>query len=252
MNEQISARVSLVAFLVIIVIVGVVSDFVRFALVLAVLDQRLGDEHPRDAHEGDDEDPDLNVGLQIAIEAVQLCAIVDRTGLKGDVDQSSDERRRSSSRELAANSDPVSAPLQEDHEDHVPEEGKDEDDLRDEFVEEGIPVAEVNLVGSLEEHAQNHVQDTEDDRDLHFQRVSEQNFVGGNLPHRIQTKRVHAVLNECTAVVNPLRGAEVGHAECERVVVDKSIVDSKERHQKEHVASVVDHGDSFVQLGRSQ
>ena len=256
-DEEVSAGVHFVVAVFVIIVVVVVRvgvsalrQLCKFALVLAVLDQRLRDQHPRHAHKGHEQNDELDVRLQVGVvvSLVQSLGLVHNTRCERNVHERSDERR------VVGTGVRGRAPLVENHEDHVAEEGDDKDELGNELVEECVPVLEENLVGALEANTENHVQHTERDRNLHLERIAEQNLIRRNLPDWIQTERIHADLLDrlCALVVDPLRRGEVGDTEGKRIVVDETIVHGKESHHTNHVASVYNHGKSFVEFGSHQ
>mmetsp|Transcript_18639 Transcript_18639/g.74933 ORF Transcript_18639/g.74933 Transcript_18639/m.74933 type:complete len:214 (-) Transcript_18639:1834-2475(-) len=86
----------------------------------------------------------------------------------------------------------VDAPLENNEETQVSEDGVHEYHLWHEhvpnidrlFEESGIPVRKAN--------SQNHLRDSENNRQLHFVRIEEQQPSRGTLPNRIETKRVRS------------------------------------------------------------
>ena len=55
------------------------------------------------------------------------------------------------------------------------------------------PVAEIDCVESLIHLSQEHVSDSEDDRDLHLERVDEVDFFSGTIPSRVNAEWVDTV-----------------------------------------------------------
>jgi hypothetical protein len=69
---------------------------------------------------------------------------------------------------------------------HVPEHAGQEDDLGQELAERVGPVVEVLVVPQRHEHTEEHVDDPDDDGDLHLEGVQEDDLVGGHLPQGLE------------------------------------------------------------------
>ena len=99
----------------------------------------------------------------------------------------------------------VPRPLVEDHEDQVSEDEHEECDLRDE-LEEDLRVGPLHhLVPQAEEEPERHVEQPEDQGDLHLVRVQEADLVGRALPDRVDPHVVGValVLREVAGVHHP-------------------------------------------------
>lgn len=64
---------------------------------------------------------------------------------------------------------PVGAPLDEDHEDHVSESARHEQDLWDELEDEINPVDKVDSIGTFEQNAEKHLDHAVDDSEFHLE-----------------------------------------------------------------------------------
>mmetsp|Transcript_25713 Transcript_25713/g.71848 ORF Transcript_25713/g.71848 Transcript_25713/m.71848 type:complete len:783 (-) Transcript_25713:14-2362(-) len=159
---------------------------------------------------------------------------------------------------------PVDGPLHEDQDDHVDEEGCGEDGHGDELEHQVKLLSKVEGVESLQARSQEHLDDTEDDRELHLEGVEEEELVLGDVPHRIQTEWVDgfrtSVLCGGFGDVILLDGALVLSVECpagaeqveakrEAVVVDHTSVDGEEAHHDDHVATGMQSFKHLAELG---
>lgn len=81
-------------------------------------------------------------------------------------------------------------PLVEHEQRHVPEHEGQEDDLRDELADDVHLLVEVLAVEEGDGDPEQHVDDAEDDGDLHLEGVEEHDLVNGDLPHGVDAEGV--------------------------------------------------------------
>ena len=84
----------------------------------------------------------------------------------------------------------IAGPLVEHEQAHVPEHAGQEDDLGQELAQRVRLVVEVLVVPQRHQHAEEHVDDPDDDGDLHLEGVQEDNLVGGDLPDGVDAEGV--------------------------------------------------------------
>lgn len=105
---------------------------------------------------------------------------------------------------------PIRAPFRDDHDDEIPKDAVQEQDLRDEFRPDGHHVAKVDKVGQLKTNGKRHlrkkinhdeikgfswvgqtyVYHAEDDAHLHLVTVDEDQAILCTVPRRIDSKGV--------------------------------------------------------------
>ena len=143
----------------------------------------------------------------------------------------------------------ISRPLDDNHEIHEAEEAEEEDDLRDEFEEELNPVVFVGLVEALKDDTHGHLEDTEDQSELHFDGVHKHNLIRCHVPGRVETNWVDTV-GLCGGEVLahfghlPAGVSEKVHADGGEIVVDNTTEDGEKAHQEEEVAAGRHSGDN--------
>mmetsp|Transcript_15406 Transcript_15406/g.31584 ORF Transcript_15406/g.31584 Transcript_15406/m.31584 type:complete len:724 (-) Transcript_15406:68-2239(-) len=159
---------------------------------------------------------------------------------------------------------PVDAPLQKDHKDHVQKERCGKDGHREHLEVQVEGLLEVDRVDALQDDTEAHLNDSQNDAQLHLEGIEKEELVGCHVPHRVQPKHVNGL-------VAPVGGDELGdvalldvalvlsleavgrakevEAEGETIVVDKSRVDGKESHHQQHVPGGVHPPGELVGLG---
>ena len=85
----------------------------------------------------------------------------------------------------------VLRPLGNDEDVHPAEEGEQEEDLRDELKEEVEAVAEMQAVHSLQNDTQGHLDDSENNGELHLEVVAEGEELIGLEPNGVETEGIH-------------------------------------------------------------
>ena len=80
----------------------------------------------------------------------------------------------------------VMGPLEEDHEDEIAEDEEEENHLGDELQDDVRIVLLDQLVPQVQHESEEHVNQTKDQRDLHFVAVQESDLVLGAHPDGIQ------------------------------------------------------------------
>ncbi len=80
----------------------------------------------------------------------------------------------------------VARPLVEHEQAHVTEHAGQEDDLGQELAQRVGPIVEILVVPQRHEHPEEHVDDPDDDGDLHLEGVQEDDLVGGHLPQGLE------------------------------------------------------------------
>ena len=85
----------------------------------------------------------------------------------------------------------VLRPLGNDQDVHPAEEGEQEEDLRDELKEEVEAVAEMQAVHSLQNDTQGHLDDSENNGELHLEVVAEGEELIGLEPNGVETEGIH-------------------------------------------------------------
>lgn len=88
----------------------------------------------------------------------------------------------------------VENPFVKHHKGQVCEEQNKKDDLWEKLKEDAVATLEEVVVNRRHANAENHVNHTEDNRQLHFVRVEEDDFVCRQLPDRIETYHVDVAL----------------------------------------------------------
>ena len=88
---------------------------------------------------------------------------------------------------------PIDGPLVEDGEDEVAKDALEEDHLGQVFEEDALVVAVLDVVEQGEADAHRHLDDADDDRDLHLERVEEGDLIGRVVPDRVDAHRVRRV-----------------------------------------------------------
>ncbi len=83
----------------------------------------------------------------------------------------------------------IARPLVEHEQAHVPEHAGQEDDLGQELAQRVGPVVEVLVVPQRHEDPEEHVDDPDDDGDLHLEGVQEDDLVGGHLQPGLEKTR---------------------------------------------------------------
>ena len=84
----------------------------------------------------------------------------------------------------------VGCPLMDHQNGQVSKHEREEQELRDKLADNVDPLLKVFVVEERDDHAKQHVNNAEDDGDLHLERVEENNLVDGNLPHGVHAKGV--------------------------------------------------------------
>jgi len=83
----------------------------------------------------------------------------------------------------------IARPLVEHEQAHVPEHAGQEDDLGQELAQRVGPVVEILVVPQRHEHPEEHVDDPDDDGDLHLEGVQEDDLVSGHLQSGLEKTR---------------------------------------------------------------
>mmetsp|Transcript_12816 Transcript_12816/g.36245 ORF Transcript_12816/g.36245 Transcript_12816/m.36245 type:complete len:244 (-) Transcript_12816:1786-2517(-) len=122
-----------------------VTVLLLLGLVVALQEEGLGQEHPRHAHEGEQEEDNLEQLLRLP-DALRLAGVVEGRGREKHIDQSCEKRRDLLVRVILQSIPPVDEPLENDEAAQVSKDGHHEDDLRDELEEEVVPLATVDRV----------------------------------------------------------------------------------------------------------
>jgi len=155
-----------------------------FLTVRPLQHQRLGEEHPGDADEGDDDKNALDLAL--AAVDVRIAAALCRVGPEQDhVDEGDEDGGGAALGEPELFLDLVGVvlrPLDEHEESEVAKEAAEEEQLGDELGEDVHGLLEILMIGEGHADAEDHVQDAENDGDLHLEGVQENNLVLSNLP----------------------------------------------------------------------
>ena len=146
---------------------------------------------------------------------------------------------------------PVNGPLVYDEEVHEPEEQDQEQDLRDPFEDHLKGSFEVECVEKFQENSQGHVDDGNDNWDLHLEGIDKDEFVVGDAPDGVDSEGVDTVgvgvyvLAVGDAVFDGVlvAGAEYVEIHAEEVVVDPSAVEGEETHHEDHVPELTDEGE---------
>lgn len=228
---------------------------------------RLSEQHPRNASQCDEHQDLLDEAL--SSEHVNTAVLANRVGRleQNHVDERDQDRWCAMNRvgQFVACTETV--PLDEHQHCHVEEQEDEENHLRNEFGVNVSDVLEVAMVEESNDDAENHVNDSEDDRNFHLVSVLEDDLVQrSHLPHWIETDRVSAmevvrriqlqslVGHDCAGVVVnlPTRAEDVKRLR-EDVVVDQSGVHREQSHQEDDVATAEENiPDLIVRLLSSQ
>jgi hypothetical protein len=218
-------------------------------------DEGFDEEHPRDTDESR-EDEELLKGFLPFEKKGALTSPGCRVSLfeENHVDEDDEDGGGAvGSGNIPAQGSVVN-PLVEDEEAEVEEEEEEEDDLRDELAEDVDVTTEVEVVPDREGHTEQHVQNPNDNRDLHFVPVEEGNLVLSQLPNRVNSDGVgvlvvavlgveHDVLHCKQTIVRhprlvrvPVRAEDV-EALAEDVVVYDSGVEGEDAHEENNVSA---------------
>mmetsp|Transcript_6289 Transcript_6289/g.14517 ORF Transcript_6289/g.14517 Transcript_6289/m.14517 type:complete len:341 (-) Transcript_6289:1413-2435(-) len=204
-------------------------------------EERLGHEQHRHRDERGDEQEELQVLLPV--EEPVLLLVDARRHEHGDerVQQRGRPQRKT---------DPVSRPLEQDHEHEVAEDGEEEDELGDELEPDGAHVAELEVVEQRERDAERHLRHAEDNGDLHLERVEEGHLIRRQLPRGIDAEGHHRAVPRVFRRVGRqvVRGAEEAEGHREGLVVDEADVGGEGAVEEEHVPPAVDHREDVVEL----
>ena len=92
---------------------------------------------------------------------------------------------------------------------HVPKHAGQKQNLRDKLADNVDLPVEVLAVEEGDGDAKQHVDDPEDDGDLHLERVKEDDLIGGELPHGVDPEGVGGAVVTASAGVSP--GGRVQH-----------------------------------------
>lgn len=159
-------------------------------------EERFSQQHPRNTKNRHHNE----YLLQQLLERVhELIATVQRwrRRLQHHVDEHNQHRRCTTGRiDLFRRFRLIHDPLEEHHENHVSEQQHQEQHLRHELQENAARLTEMRHIDNAHDNAENHVSHTENNGQLHFVRIQEDDLIGGQLPGRIQTNRVHIVSDQ--------------------------------------------------------
>mmetsp|Transcript_41757 Transcript_41757/g.91698 ORF Transcript_41757/g.91698 Transcript_41757/m.91698 type:complete len:561 (+) Transcript_41757:813-2495(+) len=145
---------------------------------------------------------------------------------------------------------PVGRPLVEDGEDQVAEDSLEEDDLGDELEKDLLVVFVLEVVEQRESDADSHLDDANDDGDLHLERVEKGDLIGRVVPDRVDARDVRLARHELQVVLGaaPVRRAEEGHREGEALIVHEADKGAEEAVEQQDVAAAIDHLYHVAQL----
>mmetsp|Transcript_72760 Transcript_72760/g.201760 ORF Transcript_72760/g.201760 Transcript_72760/m.201760 type:complete len:667 (-) Transcript_72760:149-2149(-) len=141
-------------------------------------------------------------------------------------------------------------PLEEDHEVHPSEEAQHEDHHRNTLEDEVSHVVEVERVAPTQQEAYSHLEDAEEHRELHLQRIHEQQLVARPSPRPVQAEGVRpfpaavgdvVVRNVLPVGIDVEAALEELEADGEEVVVHEAGVQRKDAEAQDHVPSRVEH-----------
>ena len=154
--------------------------------------ERLGQKHPGDAEKGYDDEDALD--LSLASVDVRVAAGFGLVGSEEEhVDEGDEDGRGAAFGQSELVVDLVGVvlgPLHEHQQSKVAEEAAEEQQLRNELGEDVDWLLEVLVVPERDADAEDHVEDSKDDGNLHLEAVQKDNLVFGNLPNGIHSKRI--------------------------------------------------------------
>ena len=133
----------------------------------------------------------------------------------------------------------VREPLLNDHEVHETEQAHEHDKLWDELEGEIDAALVVGIVAALEEDAESHLNDTEDQGDLHLYRVDEEDLILSHVPDRVDTDGVDTVWLLSGEFLSmlwqfPARVEQI-HAHGSEIIVDEATEDGEDAHQEQEM-----------------
>lgn len=136
-------------------------------------------------------------------------------------------------------------PLEDDQEVHISEQESKEEDLWDELEEDFQVSLEVNSIEELHNDSEDHMNDGNDDSDLHLETVDKNQLIVGHSPDRIDTKRIDAVgirrknlLSSVILLLNGVARSKDVEIHTEEVIVNPATVKGKEAHHEHHIPQV--------------
>mmetsp|Transcript_17573 Transcript_17573/g.30990 ORF Transcript_17573/g.30990 Transcript_17573/m.30990 type:complete len:734 (+) Transcript_17573:515-2716(+) len=156
---------------------------------------------------------------------------------------------------------PVDGPLHENQNDHVNKERARKCHHGQKLKEKVETLAKVHGIDALEARSRKHLKNAKDNRELHLERVEEEQLVLRHVPNGIETKGVDGIavaifsiqfgdvaLFRLIAAEGVTRSKQV-EAEGETIVIDQSSVHSEESHHDNHVPSHMHSPHHLVELG---
>mmetsp|Transcript_11663 Transcript_11663/g.23707 ORF Transcript_11663/g.23707 Transcript_11663/m.23707 type:complete len:519 (+) Transcript_11663:133-1689(+) len=159
---------------------------------------------------------------------------------------------------------PVNTPLVKDQKDHVKKHRRRKDDHRNEFKHKVERFFEIDGIDSFEAGTHKHLDDSKDDRELHLERVKEQQFIRRHMPNGIETKGINRTfiaiwVHEFGFVttfnfagvlaVKLIARTKQVETKRETIIVHESSVNGKETHHSNHVTTTMHAFREFIELG---
>lgn len=135
---------------------------------------------------------------------------------------------------------PVDDPLHEDQHDHVHEERRGKCEHGKKLKQKVKSFAKVDGVATLEASSAKHLNDTNNDTELHLERIKEKQFIGRDMPDWVQTERVdvvavplglvsHVSLFDLSSILTfkDIAGPEQVETKRKAIVVDETSINGK-------------------------
>ena len=201
--------------------------------------ERLQEQEDGNADKSHQKQNDLDCSLTRVQRRIR---VFKGTGLQEHVDQHVQQGRR-----ILTPGRPVNAPLVDDRERQVAEDGLEEDHARHKVAPNVDRSLEVACVDKRPHQRKGHVAPTKQDTELHLVTVGEQQIVLRIVPAPIQTEGIcvtrNTVRSRTLAVVvpDPHRLGQ-GKTEGEGIGVDQTSVDGEDTHHEDDVTTVKHHG----------
>jgi len=232
---------------VITVVVGLVliisrrvarREHLATTLSLTLLNEGLGKKHHGNAGNSNEKEDSLNNSLTF-IEKVLLS---NGTRRKEHINHGLNKVGS-----VSAEADPVSAPLDEDHGNHVTEDTEEEQDTGQELEIDGDHIVEVDMVVEGEKHTEGHLNDTNGNGHLHLEGVEELEGVLLVIPSRIHTEGINFTVPDITITFVVEVGAVDVHRNRHDIVVNDTAVNGEETHEEDDITTAENHVNHFIE-----